>query len=432
MHVQEKYSIPEICEPTELKLDIDTFCEWSSEPFNLERGAAYAHAVQPATLDGHRRALKAFVGFVRMYHHVELFNLTLGVYRDPALLASFVSYLRAREVTKGHILSHVSLARKVNDYLAAGADVPQPDKQHAAAMDSWLGKLELQVRSAVPAAIPAGPGLPPGQTVLTWALAVGRNAAQAVRLCMAQHGHLVHRVAQQVHDALLVSLVTGAHVPPCRLALIKSWHHPDVAHVGCQREACTRPDCPGNRLELVVQADSDDGEGEQLWSGLGVRSHVVHGPKQERGRFTAINYLFPPGDLTRLMVTHIKYGHQLLVQEQHPPVTALFVGKNGSDITHNDSLFTQLWNGMMVRCPVAASLGLRRFPPNAGRTIFVEAYTGAHGQEPGFWDGAATVMGNSVRQWAASYRPNRLIMGAEQAVFAHASFVESLMGAAST
>lgn len=75
---------------------------------------------------------------------------------------------------------------------------------------------------------------------------------------------------------------------------------------------------------------------------------------------------------------------------------------------------------------VHRNLGLPIFPPNAARTIFVEAYTSANGAEPDYWDGAAAVMGNTVRQWSASYRPNRLVNAAEQAIEAHTSFVQAL------
>lgn len=357
-NLQEKYGFPEDGTPSRLRQDIDGFCDWSAAPINLERGVQYPHAVQDATLQGYKKSLRAFAGFVRMYHHLEEEKLTLEVYKDPNLVANFVSYLIARGVGRGRLQGHLSLARKVNDYLAAGDDVPAMEKRHAKDMDAWLGKLETQIRSAVPDSIPAGPGLPAGDKVITWATTLASNAVKEVVRCKRDHGYLVHSVALRVHDALLVSLVTGAHVPPCRLSLIKSWQTIKATELfGCQH-ACMRRDCPGNWLELVEEGEGDEeGDDEQegqLWDGLRVRSHVNHRPKQEKGgAFQPISFLFPKGDLTKLLVTHMLEGHALLVLEQYPTPPHLFLGKQGKDISHSDSLFTQYWGDIVSKCNVA-------------------------------------------------------------------------------
>ena len=46
---------------------------------------------------------------------------------------------------------------------------------------------------------------------------------------------------------------------------------------------------------------------------------------------------------------------------------------------------------------------LVRFPPSLARKSFVEWYTLEYGEEPEMWDGAADIMGNSVRKWREVY-----------------------------
>ena len=53
----------------------------------------------------------------------------------------------------------------------------------------------------------------------------------------------------------------------------------------------------------------------------------------------------------------------------------------------------------------STSFGVTYFPPTDLRTVFVEDCTYAMPRET--WEGAAIVMGNSVRQWKPSYWPSR-------------------------
>ena len=67
------------------------------------------------------------------------------------------------------------------------------------------------------------------------------------------------------------------------------------------------------------------------------------------------------------------------------------------------------------------------FPPSLARTSFVDAYTDEFGVEPSFWDGAATVMGNTVKMWNEQYNPKKRGREAEMAVANHKGFADNLM-----
>ena len=67
------------------------------------------------------------------------------------------------------------------------------------------------------------------------------------------------------------------------------------------------------------------------------------------------------------------------------------------------------------------------FPPSLARTSFVSKYMEATGMTPNMWDGAATVMGNTVRTWSANYNPRKRARESQDAVNLHQVFVDGVL-----
>jgi len=116
-----------------------------------------------------------------------------------------------------------------------------------------------------------------------------------------------------------------------------------------------------------------------------------------------MEYTFPGGPLTKLMLAHIKQGHQILTQSKGDKMVRLFVSAKGNAFKKAPN-FTQYWAHLMSKVDTH---GQAYFAPSVARTMFVEEYTGAHGAEPEYWDGCAAIMGNTTAQWRASYNPSR-------------------------
>ena len=107
--------------PRELKRGIAEFVRWSTTDVQLDRSARYSAAVQLTTTDNQQGAILGFMGYLaNIRTDVSAGQLTLKAYEHPYLLTGFVSFLRAREVGRGYILKHLSVARKVNNYLVSG------------------------------------------------------------------------------------------------------------------------------------------------------------------------------------------------------------------------------------------------------------------------------------------------------------------------
>lgn len=75
----------------------------------------------------------------------------------------------------------------------------------------------------------------------------------------------------------------------------------------------------------------------------------------------------------------------------------------------------------------ASDYGVQVFPPSLARTSFVSEYTNSLGVHPTMWDGAATVMGNTVRTWERNYSPHKRSKECQRSVDLHAAFVNTVM-----
>lgn len=328
----------------------------------------------------------------------------------------------------------------MNAFLASEEIDTQSDVSlHATTIDKWLQRLEHQLNTAIaPAPLPSRPE---SELVMAWGQQLGEEALHAVDTAMDTFGHLTYTVAYKLQDAILVSLVTGCHIPPCRLNLIHSWLHPAMVEtLGCQDKDCRVVDscrCFGNRLELVtmpninVEGGVEGGRGTWWfeYDNTCITSHVVHGKNEFRGQGVALDYKLPRGTLTKLLLAHIGEGHKVLTQATGGEVR-LFVTSTGIPFA-KPSLFTQHWEKLMRRCPIAAAKSIPYFPPVAGRRIFVEGYTSSNGVEPDLWDGAAHVMGTSVRRWGETYNPSRKRRQAQLAVDNHSNYMASMMNSGS-
>lgn len=165
---------------------------------------------------------------------------------------------------------------------------------------------------------------------------------------------------------------------------------------------------PSFRHHLIVVEDDDEATEE----GPQVQLTAPHHKNDRRG-FDAIEVTYPRGLLGRLFEVHLREGHKLLKGKKEQPM--LFV--SGYGLQYNDSTFSQAWAQIIAR-----RSSFKHFPASAARSTFVEAYTGAFGMSPTHWEGAATVMGNSTRQWRVSYAPRLRQREAQVAVDAHHTF----------
>jgi hypothetical protein len=249
-------------------MELDEFQRWQSEPINAERGPRYARAVQSTTLEKQERSLLSFLGYVTKYFPGS--TAGLGRYAEPVKVAAFLGYIMARGVLKGHVLKHISLSRKVNDYLRSGARMGSDIRRHAGEIDEWLGNMEAQISANMPAPPPRS--VPTARAMWAWVDHLVDGALVAVDHAMTTSVGFTIHTAWKVQRALIASLVTGRYIPPCRLHLIKTMVHPRF------NGTCTDPDCtatghcPGNQIQVLErkeapESDADDDQARMTLHG---------------------------------------------------------------------------------------------------------------------------------------------------------------------
>ena len=140
--------------------------------------------------------------------------------------------------------------------------------------------------------------------------------------------------------------------------------------------------------------------------------------KTDRKGFAAIEFEFPSGPLTRMLLLHLDFGHKLITQSNGDNVMTLFNSRYGNSFS--PQTYTHYWATIMK------SASVPYFPPSLARTSFVDEYTSTFGEEPAMWEGAATIMGNTVKTWMEAYNPRKRARDAQAAVDCHNEFAARL------
>ena len=246
--------------PQEVKACITDFKTWCITPIQLDRLGRYTRPVQSTTIPGNLEYIRFFFGFTVKYHDILPTKVSLKLFQNGSIYADFVAYLLARGGGKRHLAKHLSLARKINYFLAATTTY-QPIWEHADTVDEWLWALSAQLNIVLPK--PTRAYVPHWADVAEWADELAEQALDAATLERAANGRISRPTARGVHDALIVCLVVGVAVPPLRLGILKSLAVNDYAlEHGCMDPDCQNHGvCLGNRVVPVkVPMDHDSGE----------------------------------------------------------------------------------------------------------------------------------------------------------------------------
>lgn len=281
---------------------------------------------------------------------------------------------------KSHLLTFpphapIPIMPQVNNFLSTQAPDNELLQTHTDRMESWLEKLEQQIAASWPKKPKAE--MPDAGIVYAWVddhcHAVLKRAVEDLRILQT----LSLDTASRVQGAAIAMLAVGSEIPPCRLSLIKSWS----TRPGCTDSDCLArqhgQSCTGNRL-VLVDHEPGDLEPDPEWDGIlnygttSILSEVRHGKTDRHARACFIKYTLPRGNLTKLLLLHIKMGHGLLTYMTDTP--DLMVTRNGKKL--KDANFTLQFRETIDRCPLARQkYQLKSFAPCQARSVFVEDYT---------------------------------------------------------
>lgn len=219
-------------------------------------------------------------------------------------------------------------------------------------------------------------------------------------------GSLTEWTAELVQTAVLAMLISGSHLPPPRLSVLRTALHPSRVGEG----PCPDPNCKahlrgvtclGNRFEVGVAP----GEGGAPPSMAVTYVAVHHKNSSREGHSSPMSFSLPHASvLTDLVGIHIKEGHAVLSAGAPKPSPFLFRDRQGRPFT--PATLCYWWGSLMAGQHGPVGGPFPDFTPSRGRNLFVSSYMKATGLDaPMDWAAAATYMGNSLKQWREYYGP---------------------------
>ncbi len=295
-------------------------------------------------------------------------------------------------------------------------------------MDTWLSRLREQLTAAMPKEPKSD--IPPLSDLYHWVDSLILGAELCCNNDLLNMKTLTWQSAWQNEVALIASLVVGRYLPPIRLEILRTLVHPDHITPGvlnqCINKDCKDRRCPGNHISVIKHASVGEESEQRTAVGRHIRFRAPHHKNDRRG-FGAIEFDLPEGKLTERLLDHIDFGHAMLTQlassavlkKGELPSPILFVSRAGNPFS--PCTFSQFWTSIIREVEE-----IPHFPPSLARTSFVDSYTAQYGEEPMFWEGAATIMGNTTKTWGEHYNPLQRGRQAQDAVNRHAQFADSI------
>jgi|LauGreSuBDMM15SN_2_FD.fasta_scaffold377207_1 hypothetical protein len=116
-----KYGVATVDVPFNMEQQIQEFEKWETNGIQLDRQGVYSRKVQHPTSEKHSALIKAYVGFVSLCFKRPVHKMDLSIYQEANTFFTYISFLKERESSRGHILHHISLANKINSYIKTKA-----------------------------------------------------------------------------------------------------------------------------------------------------------------------------------------------------------------------------------------------------------------------------------------------------------------------
>lgn len=230
---REQYGLAVGDSPASLLGELGGYTRWAKAPYNAERSSPYTQAVQTTTIGKQLDCIRAYMGYVVHRLSVPVLEVSLDAYSRPADLAGYFAYLLARGCRAGHVRKHISIARKVNDYLQSGSPAGSYPRRLAPAMDGWLARLEAQVAAATPA--PLRSELPPFSDVMEFVGYHVRHAVAAVEKQYAKGLNFVTAELVSGNASPCSSWLSSGTRLPASCLCVTSRHPPSCTHTWCAR-----------------------------------------------------------------------------------------------------------------------------------------------------------------------------------------------------
>jgi hypothetical protein len=219
----------------------------------------------------------------------------------------------------------------------------------------------------------------------------------------------------QVRDAAMLATCVGHVGLTVRISAVRTIKAPCFSEEACTTQGCCARGCKGNRLLLQVEEEDEA-------AGLPIETFLLDTPHHKNSsRGVAMPQVpITSNKLCRLLYTWLEVGRPSLVghaknrDSTYTDPKTLFITNRGMAFQELSKWYKLLHIKYKAPYPIITL--------QAYRSVFVTDRLEDPDRPGPDNEGAATIMGNSVAQWEASYYKNKRIKLAQKATRAMGSY----------
>jgi hypothetical protein len=423
--------------PADLQKEMDLLISSATDPgLNLLRAGVFTTSLAPSTVDRLAKDICKYMGYLKNVKGWPYCQLSLVAYSNLTCFFDYIEFLAERAVETVELKKQTKVAMNMNEFVfnlmslrdkGTAADVHKEACKH---LDKLMLELCSRDRKEKGTKIREEVKLPSASQSMAFVQRVMDEAVKEVDKLegpLQQGDKLPFSLASRVRDAAMLAMTVGHVGLAVRIKAVRTVKSPEFADTVCTDPTCNNAKCKGNLIimefpdELELE-EEDVAEAEPVCA-----MHLPHHKNSGRGIAMPKVPITSPG-LVKLLVLWTKHGRPRFVEmakEASPgwqdPET-LFISAQGKSFQGLTAWYKTVH--MQYRAPYPY------LSINTYRKVFVTDRLENPDRPGPSNEGAALIMGNSEKQWQASYWPNKMQKLAEGAVHDMGMYRSSLLAEA--
>jgi hypothetical protein len=407
--------------PDGLQKEMDLFLDTATDKgVNLLRSGVFTTALAPSTVSRLVKDVHKYMGYLQNVRQWSPAQLSLVAFNNMTCFFDYIEFLVDRGVETTELKKQTKLAMNINEFMcnlltlrdagaAAGeyrAAVEQLAKLHVELCSRDRKEKGTKIREEVKLPT-AGQAVAFVERVMDKALEEAQAAldrqAPAGGAPSSQAYMLPYPVSSLARDAAMLGMAVGHVGLTVRIKALRTVKDPRFHDTVCSDATCTNANCKGNLVDIHYPDELEDDFGEPDTPVCSLK--LPHHKNSNRG-IAMPTVPIKSSKLCKLLGIWTKFGRprfEDMAKECQPgwkdPET-LFISAQGKSFQGLTAWYKGVHEQHNAPYPY--------LPINTYRKVFVTDRLENPDRPGPSNEGAAIIMGNSVRQWQATYWPNKI------------------------
>lgn len=396
--------------PRGLQQEIDLLVDAATDKgMNLLRSGVFTTSLAQSTVQRLVKDIQKYMGYLKNIKRWSSAQLSLVAYSNMTCFFDYIEFLVERGVETTELKKQTKVAININEFmcnLLALRDAGAATGEYKAAVEQ-LGKLQMELcskdRREKGTKIREEVKLPSASQAVAFVERVMDKAIEEAAAFLATPGAslLSYLTSSKVRDAAMLGMAVGHVGLTVRIKAVRTAKDPKFGDTVCTDPSCCNPRCKGNLVDIQYPHELEDVEDPGLPE---CKLVLPHHKTSHRG-IAMPTVPIESSKLCKLLGVWTKYGRprfEQMAAEAQPnwrdPET-LFISAQGKSFQGLTAWYKAVHEQHRAPYPY--------LPINTYRKVFVSDRLENPDRPGPSNEGAAIIMGNSVRQWHASYWPNK-------------------------